>query len=66
MEFVFGVLIFILDVFAVASVLAGTSSVTRKIVWTLVIFLLPVLGLILYFLFGRDERDAWTQRGAGI
>lgn len=62
MEFLFGALIFVLDVIAVASVLMGTSSGTRKLVWTLVIFFLPVIGLIIYFLFGRDERDAWTSR----
>lgn len=58
MEFLLGFIIFVLDVIAIVSVVAGSSSVARKVIWTLVIIFLPVIGLILYFLFGRDARDA--------
>ena len=53
-----GLLVLILDIFAIASVLMGRGSVMHKLIWTLVIIFLPVLGLILYFLFGRGAQDA--------
>lgn len=53
-----GVLVIVLDVIAIISVLAGHSSALRKLTWTLVIILLPILGMILYFLLGRTAQDA--------
>ncbi len=53
-----GVLVLLLDIFAIVSVLGGGSSGERKALWTLVILVLPFLGMILYFAFGRDRQDA--------
>jgi hypothetical protein len=53
-----GVLILILDIYAIASVLMGSSPVERKLLWIVVIVLLPVIGMILYFLIGRTSADA--------
>jgi hypothetical protein len=53
-----GAMILILDIFAIVSVLLGTSSVMRKLMWITVILLLPVIGMILYFLLGRTSADA--------
>ena len=53
-----GLLVLILDIIAIASVLMGRGSLMHKLIWTLVIIFLPVLGLILYFLFGRGAQDA--------
>lgn len=55
---VVGLIVLVLDIFAIASVLAGHSSTERKVLWTAVILILPVLGMILYYMFGRDTRDA--------
>lgn len=52
-----GVLILMLDIYAIASVLMGTSSIERKLLWILLIVLLPVVGLILYFMIGRTSAD---------
>ena len=53
-----GTVVLLLDIFAIFSVLLGSSSVMRKIMWIAVILLLPFLGMGLYFLIGRDSRDA--------
>lgn len=53
-----GILIFVLDVWAIISVLTGYGSTAHKVIWTLVIILLPVLGLILYLILGRSVADA--------
>jgi hypothetical protein len=52
-----GILILILDIIAVVSVIGGSSSVERKILWTVLIVLLPVVGMVLYYLLGRDGND---------
>jgi len=35
----------------------GGGSVVRKLLWILIILLLPLIGMILYFLIGRNSKD---------
>lgn len=53
-----GTVILLLDIFAIASVLLGHSLVMRKVMWIAIILLLPIIGMILYFLIGRNSADA--------
>jgi hypothetical protein len=53
-----GAVILLLDIFAIASVLLGSSEVMRKVLWIALILLLPVVGMVLYFLLGRSPADA--------
>ncbi len=55
---VIGLLIFVLDIVAIASVLMGRGSIGHKLLWILLILLLPVVGMVLYFIFGRSSADA--------
>ena len=55
---IFGLIILVLDIIAIVSVLGGRASVEHKLLWTVVILLLPVVGMILYFLMGRSAADA--------
>ncbi|MBV8779968.1 MAG: PLDc N-terminal domain-containing protein [Phycisphaerae bacterium] len=50
-----GLLVLILDIVALIDLLGGAGSAQHKILWLLVILLLPLLGPILYFLLGRDR-----------
>jgi hypothetical protein len=52
-----GMVILLLDVFAIVSVLLGSSGVMRKLLWIAVILLLPIVGMLLYFLIGRSAAD---------
>lgn len=54
----FAVLVIILDIVAIVSVVNGHSSNERKVLWTVVILLLPLIGMVLYFIFGRSAADA--------
>ena len=66
-------LLFALLVFAVTIGLvfwtyqdAQTNSSQSAVLWALVVFLAPILGLLLYFLLGRDRKtppDAVTGGG---
>lgn len=51
-------LVILLDLAAILSVLAGRGSLLRKLTWTVVIVVLPVVGMVLYFLCGRSTADA--------
>ena len=53
-----GAVILGLDIFAMVSVLLGNSGVMRKLMWIAVIFVLPIVGMGLYFLIGRSPADA--------
>ena len=53
-----GTVILLLDIFAIVSVLLGSSEVMRKLLWIALILLLPIVGMVLYFLIGRNATDA--------
>lgn len=52
MRYVFGIIIFVLDVWAIASVINTNESNGKKLIWILVIAILPVVGLIAWWLAG--------------
>ena len=45
--------VFILDIIAIVDVLKSSMDTTMKVIWILVILLLPVIGMLLYFAIGR-------------
>lgn len=51
-----GLVVLVLDVIALVSLLQSGADATTKILWFLLIVLLPVLGMILYFLMGPGRR----------
>ena len=53
-----GLVILVLDIVAIVSVLTGSGSLGHKLLWTLLILCLPVLGMVLYYLIGRSSADA--------
>ncbi|GAA6187928.1 PLD nuclease N-terminal domain-containing protein [Litorivita sp. NS0012-18] len=55
----FGLLVLIADLYAIYAVLTSGASGAGKIVWTLAILLLPVLGFIAWLVAGpRGSRAA--------
>jgi Phospholipase_D-nuclease N-terminal len=53
-----GLLILAADIWAILNVFQSGASNGTKVVWTLVILVLPLLGLALWFLFGPRGRGA--------
>jgi hypothetical protein len=49
-------LILVLDIIALVSLLQSGADTATKILWAVLIILLPVLGMILYFLMGPGRR----------
>jgi hypothetical protein len=48
----FGLIVLVLDVWAIVKTVQSNASTGKKVVWIVVILLLPVVGLLLWFLFG--------------
>lgn len=55
---ILGLIVLVLDIIAIVSILGGKASVEHKLLWTVIVLLLPVVGMILYFLMGRSTADA--------
>ncbi len=51
-----GVLVFVLDIIAIVSILKSSAETGTKILWMLLVILLPFLGMILYFAMGPGRR----------
>ncbi|WP_116364636.1 PLDc N-terminal domain-containing protein [Parahaliea mediterranea] len=49
---ILGLLILIADIWAIVNVLQSGADTLKKVIWIVVILVLPVIGLILWFLFG--------------
>ena len=47
-----GLIVLVLDVYAIVKIVGSGASTGTKVLWTVVVLLLPVLGVILWFLFG--------------
>ncbi len=49
---ILGLLILILNVWAIVKIVQSPASTGSKVLWIVLILLLPVLGLILWFFLG--------------
>jgi hypothetical protein len=54
----FGLVVLILDIVALVSLLKSNADSGTKILWVLLIVLLPFVGMVLYFLMGPGRRAA--------
>lgn len=54
-EVIFAPLVFILQLIAIFDVTTGPKETSKKVLWTLLILLLPLVGLILYYLLGKEN-----------
>lgn len=53
-----GLLILAGDIWAIINIFQSSVSNGKKLVWILAVLLLPLLGLILWFLLGPRDRKA--------
>lgn len=52
MDYVFGIVVFVLDVWAIAQVINTNEPMSKKILWIAIIVILPILGLIIWYFAG--------------
>lgn len=56
MNYIFGIIIFVLDVLAIASIINTNASTGTKILWIAIIVILPVIGLIIWYFAGPKSK----------
>ena len=49
---ILGLLVLVLDIWAILNIASASASMGAKLVWILLILLLPVVGVILWWFFG--------------
>ncbi len=49
---IFGLLILIADVWAIIKIFQSNATTGSKVLWIVIILLLPIVGLILWYLMG--------------
>lgn len=55
---ILGLLILAGDIWAIMNIFQSAASNEKKLLWILVVVLLPLLGLILWFFLGPRDRKA--------
>ncbi len=48
----FGLLVLIANIYAIASIFSSTASTGTKVVWILLVLVLPVIGFVIWFFAG--------------
>lgn len=46
-------IILVLDIIAIVDVLKSSSDTGKKLLWIILILVLPVIGMVFYFLIGK-------------
>ena len=54
-EGLFGLIVLVLDIWAIFNVFQSSDSTGSKVLWTLLILVLPVLGLIIWYFAGPKK-----------
>jgi len=53
----FGLIVLALDIYAIIKILDSPASTGGKVFWVLLILILPLLGFVLWLLFGPSRRS---------
>ena len=52
---ILGLLVLILDIIAIVDVLKSSMDTGKKALWIILVLILPVVGMVLYFLIGKKQ-----------
>ena len=52
MESIVGILILVADVWAILNIFQSSADTLKKILWTVLVLILPLLGVIIWFFAG--------------
>jgi hypothetical protein len=53
-----GLIILIADIYAIVMILQSSAKGLEKLLWALLVLLLPVAGLIIWYLLGPGKKPA--------
>ena len=52
---ILSLIILVLDIIVIVDVLRSAIETGKKVLWIILILILPIIGLVLYFLIGRKS-----------
>jgi len=55
---IWGLIILVLDIWAIISIIGSGTGTGAKVLWTLLVILLPVIGFIIWLIFGPRSGSA--------
>jgi len=47
-----GIIVLVADIWAIVNIFQSSADTGRKVLWTVLVILLPVVGFIAWYLFG--------------
>lgn len=50
-------LIFVWDVIIISEIIQSSTSIVNKLMWSALIFIFPILGIIIYYIFERRQHQ---------
>ncbi len=55
MQTILGLVVLVLDIVAILDIVKGAKSGGQKALWIILVLVLPIIGLIAYYLIGRKK-----------
>ena len=53
-----GLIVLVADIWAIVNILQSGATTGKKVLWTVLVLVLPVLGFIIWFFAGPKSRKA--------
>ena len=53
---ILGLIVLILDIFAIIKIAQSSEDTVKKILWALLVLILPVIGLVIWYLAGPGDK----------
>ena len=55
MQSLLGLVILVFDIIAIVDIVKSSKDTGKKVLWILLVVLLPLIGMVIYFLMGRKK-----------
>ncbi|MBM3251892.1 MAG: PLDc_N domain-containing protein [Candidatus Omnitrophica bacterium] len=50
-----GLIVLVLDIVAIVDIIKGNMETAKKILWVILVLILPLIGMVLYFLVAKKK-----------
>ena len=51
-----GIILLIADIYAIVMIVQSSAKVVEKLIWAIVVFVLPLIGLIIWYFAGPGKK----------
>lgn len=50
-----GLVVLVLDIIAIVDIIKSSIETGKKVLWALLVIILPLIGMVVYFLIGKKK-----------